>query len=59
MVESEAIASSPKYQEFESKHNRHLNMLAENVSVEEKWTQLSHFRALLGSEFAQIGACWV
>ena len=32
MVESEAIASSPKYQEFESKHNRHLNMLAENVS---------------------------
>ena len=36
MVESEAIASSPKYQDFESKHNRHLNMLAENVSIEEK-----------------------
>ena len=30
MVESEAIATSPKYQEFEAKHNRHLNMLAEN-----------------------------
>ena len=31
MVEpSDSIASSPKYQEFESKHNRHLNMLAEN-----------------------------
>ena len=30
MVESDSIASSAKYQEFESKHNRHLNMLAEN-----------------------------
>ena len=28
-----AIATSPKYQEFEAKHNRHLNMLAENVSL--------------------------
>ena len=28
----DAIAQNPKYQEFESKHNRHLNMLAENVS---------------------------
>jgi hypothetical protein len=26
----DAIASSAKYQEFEAKHNRHLNMLAEN-----------------------------
>ena len=26
----EAIATSPKYQEFEAKHNRHVNMLAEN-----------------------------
>ena len=30
MVES--VASSAKYQEFEQKHNRHLNMLSENVS---------------------------
>ena len=28
----DAIAGTPKYQEFEAKHNRHLNMLAENVS---------------------------
>lgn len=27
------IATNPKYQEFEAKHNRHLNMLAENVSL--------------------------
>ncbi len=26
----DAIASSAKYQEFEAKHNRHLNMLAES-----------------------------
>lgn len=30
MVEAE-IASSPEFKEFESKHNRHLNMMAENV----------------------------
>ena len=29
----DVIAGTPKYQEFESKHNRHLNMLAENVST--------------------------
>jgi len=28
----DAIATSEKYIEFEAKHNRHLNMLAENVS---------------------------
>lgn len=28
----DAIATDPKYVEFEAKHNRHLNMLAENVS---------------------------
>ena len=32
MVEVIPIATSPKYLEFEAKHNRHLNMLAENVS---------------------------
>lgn len=26
----EAIANTPAYQEFEAKHNRHLNMLTEN-----------------------------
>ena len=30
MVEADTIATSPKYLEFEAKHNRHLNMLAEN-----------------------------
>ena len=32
MVDVIPIATSPKYLEFEAKHNRHLNMLAENVS---------------------------
>lgn len=30
MVEAD-IASSHEFKEFESKHNRHLNMMAENV----------------------------
>ena len=29
----EAIPNTPQYQEFESKHNRHLNMLTESVSI--------------------------
>ena len=35
-----AIATSPKYQEFEAKHNRHLNMLAENVSLS-LWSKMT------------------
>lgn len=32
MVESSDISSSVEYKEFELKHNRHLNMMQENVS---------------------------
>ena len=32
----EAIPNTPAYQEFESKHNRHLNMLTESVSRHSK-----------------------
>lgn len=34
MVEAD-IASSNEFKEFESKHNRHLNMMAENVGCSE------------------------
>jgi hypothetical protein len=33
MVEAGDVISTPAYKEFELKHNRHLNMLQENVSV--------------------------
>lgn len=32
----QAIPNTPQYQEFESKHNRHLNMLTESVSIHTK-----------------------
>ena len=33
MVESSDIVQSLAYKEFEKKHNRHLNMMQENVSI--------------------------
>jgi hypothetical protein len=33
MVESSDIVQSLAYKEFEQKHNRHLNMMQENVSI--------------------------
>ena len=47
MVEAD-IASSPEFKEFESKHNRHLNMMAENVGF------CNIAKMNLGQEPAQI-----
>lgn len=47
MVEAD-IASSPEFKEFESKHNRHLNMMAENVGF------FNIVKMNLGQEPAQI-----
>jgi len=47
MVEASDVAMSVEYKEFELKHNRHLNMMQENVSL------MDWFQFWAGQEFAQ------
>jgi len=49
MVDAD-VASSKEYTEFESKHNRHLNMMAESVSI-------FVFKKETGQESSKISPC--
>jgi len=53
MVESvTAIASNPKYHELEGKHNRHLNMLADNDRNLRRQALIEFNKVIDSKEFA-------